>query len=129
MIKLALQHWVFEKCIDLVFNSIAMNFTKAGQGRLETGKTYALLHFKVEVPADGQYIEFSIYEGVVTAYYPDVDSYEIRFQSMITRTNIDHYASASAFVKHPDGYYVQAWNGGTSIFVATGLKYYRLTDD
>lgn len=126
MIKLALKHWIFEKCIDLLFNNIAMNFVRAGHNRLEKGKLYEHLRFELEKIGSDKYIRFSVFEAIVVECYPEGDIYEIKFGSMVTHTNNAQYASSeSAFVKTQRGTYVQAWNNGISIFSIASLKYWK----
>ena len=46
MIKIALQHWVFEKCIDVFFNNIFLNFLYVPKFRVGEMLDYLLLSYK-----------------------------------------------------------------------------------
>ncbi len=70
MIKIALKHWIVEKCINVLFDGVSKNFLKAKNDRLPTGGVWAL------IPGD------KIYKIVVKHRYRITEYFECELMNL-----------------------------------------------
>ena len=78
MIKTAIKHFIYDKCIDILFNSIEMNFstyTKKWE-EMMPGKMYTWV--KIKTPPDGNIIK--VYNAVITFSEYDRHALTISYQ-------------------------------------------------
>ena len=78
MIKVALKHWIYEACIEQLFNGIMENFI--GDRKLKKGITYKCLRFKRES------YSVEMHEATVVGYI-DLDAVEIYSTEVIAFNN------------------------------------------
>lgn len=93
MIKLALKHWAFEKCIDLLFENIENNFDIVD---ITVGKPFNALNCKFISPRNGNEWAMHYTDGMIVEEASTHITFKAKYQEaflMIGESNTPHYAS------------------------------------
>lgn len=73
MIKIVLKHWIYEKCINVLFNTIDRNFNTPTSSRVKIGKCYSkiiidytLYPYATDITDTDRVIQCIYYNCIVT---------------------------------------------------------------
>lgn len=92
MIKIVLKHFIYEKCIDVLFNNIWRNFA-ISDGVLKAGSTYREIQFVFEV--NGYYMFYIMGDISILSMVNDMISYEARYRTVLRRPHCSGFVDTS----------------------------------